>query len=162
MSSAAAIASAPPARAGRTLLAAGLVAGALDITYVFVYFGFRNGVAERILQGIAAALLGREAATNGGGAMVALGLALHFVVALGAAAVFYAASRKIRALLEHPWIGGALYGVMVWLAMNLVVLPLSATPPKAFPSATWVPVLIAHVLCVGWPIALITRKLSRS
>jgi len=51
--------------------------------------------------------------------------------------------------------------MLVWLVMNLVVLPLSATPPKAFPSPIWIPVLIAHLTCVGLPIALLARRGGR-
>jgi hypothetical protein len=46
-----------------------------------------------------------------------------------------------------------LYGVAVWFFMNLVVLPLSATPPKSFPAPGWPFILIAHIFCVGLPIA---------
>ena len=146
-------------RALRLILLAGLVAGALDITYVFVYFNQADPFA--VLRGIAAGLLG-PTARQGGTGIAALGLALHFVIAIGAAAVFYAASRKLKALVRWPWIAGPLYGVAVWLFMNLVVLPLSANPPKTFPAATWKPVLIAHLICVGLPIALIVGRAGRS
>jgi hypothetical protein len=52
---------------------------------------------------------------------------------------------------------GPLYGVAVWLFMNLVVLPLSANPPKTFPAGNWLPVFVAHLVCVGLPIALVVR-----
>jgi uncharacterized membrane protein YagU involved in acid resistance len=147
--------------AARVILTAGLIAGALDILYVIIFYGVRSGVpATRILQSIAAGLLGRDAAMKGGLPMAALGLTLHFVIALGAAATFYAASRRLRMLVERPVIGGLLYGVAVWLFMNLIVLPLSATPPRAFPPPQWVPVFIAHLLCVGLPIAAIVRRAS--
>lgn len=150
-------------RAFRCIALAGLVAGVLDLLYVVVYYGITaKGVGPtQIFQGIAAGLLGSKAARDGGAATAGLGLGLHFVIAFGAAAVFYAASRRWKILLERPWITGPIYGVGVWLVMNLVVLPLSATPPKAFPSPTWIPVLIAHLFCVGLPIALLVRRCSR-
>lgn len=152
---------APPptsSHAGLTILWAGLVAGALDITYVFVYFHQADPI--RVLKGIAAGLLGKEA-QQGGLGTAALGLGLHFFIALGAAAVFYAASRKLPILTRQAIVAGLLYGLAVWLVMNLVVLPLSANPPKTFLAPTWRPVLIAHLLCVGLPIALIVRWRSR-
>jgi hypothetical protein len=144
--------------AARAILTAGLIAGALDILYVIVFYGVRGVPATRILQGIAAGLLGREAAGKGGLATAALGLGLHFVIALGAAATFYAVSRRLRVLVERPVIGGLVFGVAVWLFMNLIVLPLSANPPRTFPPAQWMPVFIAHLVCVGLPIALIVRR----
>lgn len=145
----------------RTIATAGIVAGVLDIAFVFAVFGFRNGAAERILQGIAAGLIGREAARNGGFGTVALGLALHFVIALGAAAVFYGVSRKARFLSTYWPVTGPLFGVLVWLFMNGIVLPLSAVPPKSFPPPGWIPVLIAHLVCVGPPIAFIVWRSDR-
>src|SRR6185503_14804050 len=91
-----------PAPAAKVILAAGLIAGALDILYVIIFYGVRGVPATRILQGIAAGLLGREAAGQGGLATAAPGLGLHFMIALGAAATFYAVSRRWRALLERP------------------------------------------------------------
>jgi hypothetical protein len=143
-----------PGSASRTILLAGLIAGALDIGYVFVYF--HNADPQLILRGIAAGLLG-PSARQGGIGTAALGLGLHFVIALGAAAVFYAASRKLTVLTRHAWIAGPFYGVVVWLVMNLVVLPLDANPPKTFPAPNWIPVFVAHLVCVGLPIALVTR-----
>ena len=144
--------------AARVILTAGLIAGALDILYVIIFYGVRGVPATRILQGIAAGLLGRDAAGKGGLATAALGLALHFVIALGAAATYFAVSRRLRVLVERPVIGGLLFGVAVWLFMNLIVLPLSAIPPRSFPPPQWVPVFIAHLLCVGLPIALVVRR----
>lgn len=147
-------------RPWRTIFTAGFVAGLLDIAYVIVVFAFRKVTAVQILQGIAAGLIGREAAVKGGLATAALGLALHFVIAMAAAAVFYGASRKLRFLVARPMVGGLVFGLGVWLFMNLVVLPLSATPPKVFPPPNWHIVLLAHFLCVGLPIAWIVRRMS--
>src|SRR5262245_56358634 len=121
-------------RALRTILLAGLIAGVLDITYVFVYYHQADPFG--ILRGIAAGLLGPDARKGGVGTAL-VGLACHFVIALGAAAAFYAASRKLTGLRRWPWVVGPLYGVAVWLFMNLVVLPLDANPPKSFPAPNW-------------------------
>jgi hypothetical protein len=80
-----------------TILCAGLLAGTLDITYVFIWF--HQAAPFAILRGIAAGLLGPEA-RKGGIGIAALGLACHFTIALGAAAVFYAASRKLTVLVR--------------------------------------------------------------
>ena len=139
----------------RTIVSAGLLAGVYDITYVFIYYPTADPLG--ILRGIAAGLLGPEA-RKGGDGTAALGLACHFAIALGAAAVFYAASRRLPVLLRRPVVSGLLFGVAVWLFMNLVVLPLSANPPKSFPPANWIPILAAHLVCVGLPISFIVRR----
>ncbi|MES2696242.1 MAG: hypothetical protein V4773_22410 [Verrucomicrobiota bacterium] len=151
----------PASSAWRAIFWSGLAAGVLDIGYIIVYYLLKNVPASAVLQGVAAGAVGRATATKGGMAMAALGLAFHFFIAFCAAAFFYAASRKLRWLVEKPVLGGLVFGVGVWLFMNLAVLPLSATPPAKFPSPTWLPVLIAHLVCVGLPIAFITRKLAK-
>lgn len=147
--------------AGRAILFAGLAAGVLDIAFIVVYYLFKDVPPVRVLQGVAAGAVGSAAAVKGGLATAALGLAFHFMIALTAAAVFHAASRRLRWLVERPVAGGLVFGFSVWLFMNLVVLPLTATPPRSFPPPQWVPVLIAHLVCVGLPIAFITRRFAR-
>ena len=147
----------------RAIAVAGTVAGVLDLAYIVVFYAIRfpEVGAIRLLQGIAAGLIGRDAARSGGAATAALGGAIHFAIALTVAAVFYALSRRFKLLTQRPIICGAGYGVAVWLVMNLVVLPLTATPPKSFPPPLWLPVLIAHVVCVGIPIAIVVRRTAR-
>ena len=134
---------------------AGLLAGVLDITAAFAYSGLRGGTPAGVLRFVASGLLG-PSANRGGAAIAALGLALHFVIALGAAVVYWAASRKIAFLAAHPVPSGLIYGVAVYFFMNLVVIPLSAIPPRPF-----VPVpamIVIHMLCVGLPIAVVLRR----
>ncbi|MEP7271573.1 MAG: hypothetical protein ABI882_08700, partial [Acidobacteriota bacterium] len=98
------------------------------------------------------------AAFNGGYKTAALGLLLHFVIAMGAATVFCLASVRLRWLVQQPWLSGPLYGITVYWFMQLVVLPLSAIAFKR--SFTWPAVvtgLIVHVLCIGLPIAWAAR-----
>jgi hypothetical protein len=159
-----AAASAPAGRSSviGTITWAGLIAGVLDIAYVIVFYGLKGVPATRILQGVAAGLIGRDAAMSGGLATAGLGLAIHFAIAWVVAAVFVLLSRTVRWLSDYPFISGPIYGIGVWLVMNLAILPLTAVPPKSFPPSNWIPVFVAHVLCVGLPIALVVRWRHRN
>ena len=95
--------------------AAGLVAGVLDIISACIHAATRGVSPVRVLQFVASGLIGRQS-FQGGLATAALGLALHFVIALGAAAVFYAASRKLPIMLRHPVLSGLIFGLGVWLS----------------------------------------------
>lgn len=144
----------------RVILLAGLLAGVLDLTAALVTNAVRGLAPVRILQSIASGLLGADA-YNGGLGTAALGVVLHFVIAISAAAVFYVASRRLKLLVRRPVVCGLLYGVAVYLFMNLVVLPLSAFPHKvSFRPALLVTGLIVHMLCVGLPISLTVRRYS--
>lgn len=143
----------------RALLLGALTVGVLDILDAFVFFGFRGVPPLRILQAIASGVLGREAAVEGGLATAALGLVLHFLIALIIVAVFYAVSRKVPVLTRYPLVTGALYGIAVYFIMTLVVVPSSAIGAvRALPS---LPVLVngllIHALGVGIPAALFAR-----
>jgi hypothetical protein len=113
------------------------------------------------MQSIASGLLGSESFT-GGAKTAVLGVALHFLIATVATAVFYFASRTLRFLIEHAITAGLLYGVAVYLFMNFVVLTLSAIPQRAAPPLSGGVIgLLVIMFCIGLPIAAIVRWFSR-
>ena len=145
-------------RYGMAIFWGGLTAGILDIGDALIFFGARGVHPIRLLQSIAAGLMGPRA-FQGGWATALAGLGLHFLIAFCAAAVFCAASRA-SILCRHPVPSGLLYGALIYLVMNFVVLPLAGLGwPK--PS---VPVLLNGVLAVmflvGLPIAVITCRIG--
>ena len=105
----------------------GVAAGVIDITYACTFWAIKAGVRPtRIFQSVAAGLLGRQAAVAGGLQTAALGLALHFFIALTVAFVYYTAARYADTLWRRPWAFGSLYGVAVFGVMHYIVVPLSA------------------------------------
>ena len=141
-------------KASRAILWAGLIAGTLDITAACITNGLRGMSPGRVLQSVASGLLGADS-FQGGAATAALGLVLHFLIAFGAATVYFAASRKVSFLVRHAVVCGLLYGVAVYAFMNSIVVPLSAAPFKI----AYTPVgLTVHLLCIGLPIALAVRR----
>jgi hypothetical protein len=144
----------------QAILAAGLVCGVLDgISAILLTLAF-GGKPARMFQGIAAGLLG-PSAFQGGRATVAMGVALHFVVALGASAVYFAASRAFAVLIDQAILSGMLYGVAVHLFMNFVVIPLSAAGRRPFVLRAFVAVLVVHIVVVGPSIAFTIRYYVR-
>jgi hypothetical protein len=134
----------------------GLSAGLLDLTQAIVLFG------RRIPLVIAAGLLGRQALAGGAGTY-ALGVLLHFFIACSAAAVYYAASRPLRFLIDHPIVCGLFYGAAVEDVMNLVVLPLSALHARGpYRLYDLILGLVVHMVVVGLPIAFSVRRFAGS
>jgi predicted permease len=140
--------------AARAILGGGLCAGILDAVDAVVFF---RATPLRVFQSIARGLLG-SSAFDGGLATAALGVFLHFLIATTAAAVYWAASRRLRLLVRHPVACGLGYGVAVYFFMNYVVLPLSLAPAAAFRWPAFLNGVIGHALLVGLPIALIARR----
>jgi hypothetical protein len=145
-------------RALPTIASAGLIAGILDITSAFVIAGIKGTGSIRMLQGIASGLLGQRS-FEGGMATVGLGLAIHFLIAFTAAAVFYAASRKLSSLTEHAVVSGLLYGIAVYIVMYWIVVPL-AFPTARHSMSRDVTAVIIHILLIGLPISLVVRRFS--
>lgn len=141
------------------ILRAGLLVGALDITAACVSSWARAGVGPvRVLQSVASGVLGADS-YNGGLKSAALGLCLHFAIAFGAAAVYYAASRRLTVLARHPVVCGLLYGVAVHLFMTLFVLRVSAFPHKfVFRPGQYAVGMGIIMLFVGLPVALVVSR----
>ena len=143
----------------RWTVTAGLVAGALDILYAIGYWAIARDVpAARILQSVASGLLGKSS-FDGGTATAALGLALHFAMTLAMAAIYFVAARRMPALWQRPFAAGAAYGVLIYVVMNFVVVPLSAAVASVPGNNLWTWLSVAmHALLVGMPIALCARQ----
>lgn len=145
--------------AGRTILFGGLAIGILDGLDAVIFFGLRGVSATRIFQSIAAGVLGRDAAVAGGVPTALLGVLLHFFIACGIAGTYYLVSQRLAGLTRAPLVSGPLYGILVYWAMQLVVLPLSAIPSGNLPrGAVLVNGLVIHMLGVGLPAALFTTR----
>ena len=141
----------------RAIGVAGAACGVLDITAALVVYGSMGLKPLRLLQGIAAGVLGPKA-FQGGIGIALLGLALHFVIAFGAASVYFMASRGMRVLVEQAALFGPLYGIAVYFFMNRVVVQLSAATKYPFSVKMMLIGVVIHIFCVGTPIALAARR----
>lgn len=152
----------PPSLA---VAAGGLAAGVIDMTYACTFWAIKAGVRPtRIFQSVAAGLLGRQAAVAGGASTAALGLALHFFIALTVAVVYYTGARYAEALWRRPWMFGSLYGVGVFGVMHYVVVPLSAARGGGVApfDLLWDGLsIVVHAFGIGVPVALAARAALR-
>ena len=136
----------------------------LDILDAMIFYGVRSGITPvRILQSVAAGLLGRASYT-GGAKTAALGLLLHFFNATLFAIGYYFLSRLLPWLNRNAVIAGLLYGVAAYFIMTFIVVPLSAIGPRTtpIPWAVFLNGIIGHALLVGWPLALVARRSAKA
>jgi uncharacterized membrane protein YagU involved in acid resistance len=140
------------------ILVGGVVVGVLDLIYAILVYSPRNPIL--IPQTIASGVLGMKS-YSGGAHTAALGVALHFVIALGAATIYYLASCKLAFLVRRAVFFGLVYGALAYLFMHLVVLPLSAVPKGDTPLIYQAVEFVEHWVCVGLPIALSVRHYSK-
>jgi hypothetical protein len=135
-----------------------LLAGTLDISAAVVYYRLAFGVrVATLLQGIASGVLG-DKAFMGGVETAVLGLALHYLIALIWTVVFLLAFRTSTGFRPNLFLVGMVYGVLVWIVMNTIVLPLSNVDHAPFNLPQAVVGAVIVMFCIGLPIAMIVGK----
>ena len=110
----------------KAILIGGLVAGTLDIGAAVAIY---HAAPVAVLHAIASGLIGKASFTGGMGTAL-LGLVLQWAMSLIIAAIYVFAAKPLPLLTRQWLVMGLAYGVGIWVVMNLVVVPLSATFPK--------------------------------
>lgn len=152
------------ARAFDTIVYGGLVVGMFDLLFAFTFYGLILGAPPlRIFQSVAAGVLGRPAAIEGGVRTFLLGIFLHFIVATCIASVYYLATLILPVLIRHPVVSGLIYGMVAYLGMKYVVVPLSAIGQRG--KLPRLPIflteIIGHAVLVGLPLGLLARRSAK-
>ena len=143
------------------IIQAGLLAGALDIVAACTMFWIRGGRDPMIvLRFIASGALGPNAMGGSWGTNL-LGLLFHFIIAFSWTILFFLVYPKLPKI---NWIASGLtYGVVVWLLMNLVVLPMSKITQRPFDLNQAIVGAIILMLAIGLPISYCcTRYYSKT
>ena len=149
----------PRAHVVDTVLFGGLTAGLIDAVDAIVINRLGGVHATQVFQSVASGVLG-SSAFAGGSVTAALGVALHFVIALSAAAIYLAASRNLPMLTRRPLVSGIAFGLGVWAFMNVVVLPLSAASANGVmaTSVTRANDVLIHAFGFGLPISMFASR----
>jgi len=129
-----------------TLFLTGLLAGLLDIIAAVLLFMAKGNKDPRILlRYIASAVYGKDAFVRGN-SMVLIGLLFHFLIAMIWVAIYFFLHAYMPWLGSHPLLAAIGYGLLVWIIMNLVVLPNSRATPRPF---SWPFALINMAILIG-------------
>ena len=139
----------------KAILAGTAVSGTLDILSAFIFGGMAGASPVRILTYVASGPFGT---LQQGPAAAALGLATHYLLMAFMVTMFVIAARRVPMLTARPVLWGALYGIGIYLVMYWLVVPARF---GRFPALTAWGVgnsLFSHILCVGIPMALVTRQ----
>jgi hypothetical protein len=144
----------------RPILLATALSGALDILFAMILTLFYQREIGNMLRFVASGPF--PGAPEWGAPGAVLGLVVHFTLMAIMATAFVLAARRFPAMLQSPIKWGIAYGLLTYVVMNWVVVPLrfdAPLPPKPISIATQ---LFAHVVLVGIPFALITAKTLRT
>jgi hypothetical protein len=146
----------------KLILIAGLIGGTFDASAAIIDVYLSSGATpDVVFRYIAAGVFG-PAALEGSIGMVIWGIIFHFTIAIGWASIFYLAYKNIPVVRENPIIAGAIYGLIVWLLMNSVVVPLSQAPHRPLYKMRLIGMLKGSayiIFLLGIPVAFITHKI---
>jgi hypothetical protein len=135
---------------------AGAVAGAIDLAFNTVKAVSDGTSVLRPWKGVAAALLGKDAVIQGGDAMAMVGLGLHFLITIGAAAIYYLVAKRWGWLVRHAFLSGLVFGTLFFLALNYVILPLTFIGRPLYVGGQTIAIALpSHIIMIGLPISLI-------
>ncbi len=140
------------------IVKAGLIVGTLDILSAFIYYFIKTGKKdfESILKYIASAIFGKEAFA-GGSLMILTGLALHYIIAFTFTIFFFWLFTKIKILSKNKILTGIVYGIFIWVIMNLVVVPLSNITRRPFNLNNAIINALILIICIGIPLSFIAN-----
>ena len=137
----------------------GLLVGFLDIAAAFInaYLQF-GSTPVMVFQYIASGVFGK-AAFSGGLMMAMWGCVFHFLIATSWTFLFFLVYPRMKILSRNRVVSGVLYGLVIWLVMNLVVLPLASTPkPPSHDPIRMVEGILILMAMVGVPVSLKVHK----
>ncbi|RAV29128.1 hypothetical protein [Sinomicrobium soli] len=143
------------------ILKAGFVTGSLDILLAFVNAWFSSGISPmRVLLFIASGLLGNKAFEQSY-TIALLGLAIHFLIAFFWTSLFFVIYPTLKKVARSVVLQGILYGTIVWLVMNLLVLPITRAPKIEFQWLDATKGLFILVIAIGLPLSYFARNRCR-
>ena len=137
----------------KPILIGGAIAGTLDALDGVIFNGIANNLNPvQVLQYIASGFFG-AASFDMGLRSAAVGAVSHYFIAFVLALIYVRAGSLVPAINRY-WVGlGLLYGAMVFLVMNFIVLPQTNVVPTPITLAFMLNGLISHALLVGLPIS---------
>jgi hypothetical protein len=136
-----------------------LTAGALDIISAFVYQGLgpSHTTPFAVLRAVASGPFGEPIKEAGAlGALVGLGV--HFALMANMTTVFVLACGFFPLLRRQPVATGLAYGLLLYLTMYFVVLPLRYPGFVPHNPVNIAEQLFSHIVLVGLSMSLIAMK----
>jgi hypothetical protein len=136
------------------IVIAGFIVGTLDILSAFIHYFIKTGQTHffDVLKFIASGIFGK-AAFSGGRRMILAGILIHYLIAFTFTLFFFWVFRKIKILSKNKIITGIIYGVFVWVVMNIIVLPFSNIAYRPFHIMNALINVVILIVCVGIPLS---------
>lgn len=141
---------------GGLLIALGDMSFAITVWFSWTAKGFVS-----VFQTIAVGVLGK-ASHDGGVPTAVLGAALHLFMATLFVVIYTLVARRAPAILRRPLLLGPAYGVVLYIVMNFVVMPLSrVNASPSFKHPDWIVYSVIAHMVFGTVAVLFARRALR-
>ena len=150
-------------RRKNAILKAWLIAGTLDIMSAFIYYYIKTGKDPvNVLSGVAGVVLGKglsmKLVPEHENVMQVCGLLFHYMIALAWTLIFFYMFPILKLQNKNKVITGLVYGVYIWVVMNLVMIPLYTMNWPVFHVHSVITNILILMVMVGLPISMIINK----
>ncbi|MHA4808098.1 hypothetical protein ACX0G9_08320 [Flavitalea flava] len=142
----------------KIVLLAGLLAGTLDAISASIS-AIAQGINNpaRVFIFVASVALGKSVLLTGGSGIAIVGLLIHFFIAYSFTLFFFLIYPKLPILAKNRVLTAVVYGLFVWIVMNLIVLPIAGRPFHFRAVNTPVNILIL-MFAIGLPVSFIAYR----
>ncbi|MFT3746931.1 MAG: hypothetical protein QM768_01380 [Agriterribacter sp.] len=146
----------------KPILLAWIIAATADaLAAIVVYAWILNKTTVlQIFQGIASGIFGKDA-FNGGTETAIPGLLLHYFIAFCWVILYFLLYPRFKFLQKNIIISAVIYGLFIWLFMNVIVLPLTFGRAPALTMNNIFTGSIILMFAIGLPVAIIAGQYFR-
>ena len=142
----------------KTILLTGLLAGTLDALAAIINYYVATGKNPTIIFiYIASGVVGKQVYSYGQ-SIALLGLFFHYCFAIIFSAFYFLMYPKLKFLHWNKINSAILYGIFVWIVMNLAVVPLTITHTLTFHIMKALLAVAILIICIGIPISFIASS----
>ena len=142
----------------KTIAWSGLLVGSLDILSALTHYYIKTGKDPlNVLKYIASAVFGSDAYESEPD-MTIYGLLFHYLVAFCWTILFFIIYPRLKLFAFNRVITGIIYGIIIWVVMTKVVVPLSRAVTGPFdPLQAGIAVSIL-IVAIGLPLSFIAYR----
>jgi len=134
-----------------------LLVGTLDITAAIIQTLYFHRSIAGLFRYIASAIYGPEA-MSGSWTFVLMGAGFHYFIALCWTLLFFTLAQKFTWSRFNPAIIGIVYGLFIWVVMNLIVVPASQIGSRPFDLGRSAFAAGILMVAIGIPLAVINKR----
>ncbi len=140
------------------VLTSALIVGSLDLLFAFLSSWWSSGTSpEGVVRYVASGLIGEKAFCSEFFLAIPIGIVIHYFIALFWTVVFFWAYTKFKWLSKQKIVVGIMFGIFVWLVMNVVILPLSLVPSFEYTWSGAIKGAVILIIAIGLPLAYLKK-----